>query len=96
MKKIWVFIMSAGLLSLLFLTGCSQTGQPDQDSIPSQQETDTPVTEADTEEAMVVTETEAKEEQSEPGPAALLYLGQASLRIVTDEGKVIYIDPYAG
>ena len=26
----------------------------------------------------------------------LLYLGQASLRIVTPEGKVIYIDPYAG
>lgn len=98
MKKIWTFIMSAGLLSLLFLTGCSQTGQPDpeQDSIPLQQETDTPVTEADTEEAMVVTETETKDELSEPGHAALLYLGQASLRIVTDGGKVIYIDPYAG
>ena len=26
----------------------------------------------------------------------LLYMGQASLRIVTVEGKVIYIDPYAG
>ena len=26
----------------------------------------------------------------------LLYMGQASLRIVTSEGKVIYIDPYAG
>lgn len=26
----------------------------------------------------------------------LLYMGQASLRIVTPEGKVIYIDPYAG
>lgn len=36
-----------------------------------------------------------------PGSAAekraeLLYMGQASLRIVTVEGKVIYIDPYAG
>ena len=28
--------------------------------------------------------------------ATLLYQGQASIRIVTDEGKVIYIDPYAG
>lgn len=28
--------------------------------------------------------------------AALLYQGQASIRIVTAEGKVIYIDPYAG
>ena len=27
---------------------------------------------------------------------ALLYMGQASIRIVTVEGKVIYIDPYAG
>lgn len=26
----------------------------------------------------------------------LLYLGRASLRIITREGKVIYIDPYAG
>lgn len=28
--------------------------------------------------------------------AELLYMGQASIRIVTKEGKVIYIDPYAG
>ena len=33
---------------------------------------------------------------TEPGPAVLLYQGQASMRIVTDEGKVIYIDPYVG
>lgn len=26
----------------------------------------------------------------------LLYMGQASIRILTEEGKVIYIDPYAG
>ncbi len=31
-----------------------------------------------------------------PGPAELLYQGQASMCIVTDEGKVIYIDPYVG
>lgn len=29
-------------------------------------------------------------------PATLLYQGQASIRIVTAEGKVIYIDPYTG
>ncbi len=52
------FFMSAGLLSLLFLTGCSQTGQlnREQDSILSQQETDAPVTKADMEEAIVVTD----------------------------------------
>ncbi len=30
------------------------------------------------------------------GNAKLLYMGQASIRIVTVEGKVIYIDPFAG
>lgn len=29
-------------------------------------------------------------------PVTLLYQGQASIRIVTGEGKVIYIDPYTG
>ena len=36
-----------------------------------------------------------------PAPAArakpsIMYQGQASVRIVTPEGKVIYVDPYAG
>lgn len=30
------------------------------------------------------------------GPAEVLYQGQASMRIMTDEGKVIYIDTYVG
>ena len=34
--------------------------------------------------------------ENTPKPAELLYQGQASIRIVTDEGKVIYIDPYVG
>ena len=33
---------------------------------------------------------------AETGAPVLLYMGQASLRIVTSEDKVIYIDPYAG
>lgn len=45
-------------------------------------------------------QTEATEETvpaPTPAPAAsLLYQGHASLRITTGEGKVIYIDPYAG
>ncbi len=32
----------------------------------------------------------------EKHPAKLLYMGQASIRITTPEGRVIYIDPYAG
>ena len=30
------------------------------------------------------------------GAGMLLYQGHGSLRIITGEGKVIYIDPYAG
>ena len=38
------------------------------------------------------------EQEPEETPAAptLLYMGQGSLRIVTGEGRVIYIDPYSG
>lgn len=39
---------------------------------------------------------QSESEKPEPGPATLLYMGHASIRIITDEGKVIYIDPYAG
>ena len=35
-------------------------------------------------------------EEKAPDRAKLLYQGHGSLRIVTAEGKVIYIDPYAG
>ena len=34
--------------------------------------------------------------QEETGAATLLYMGQGSLRIVTAEEKVIYIDPFSG
>ncbi len=33
---------------------------------------------------------------AEEAAPTLLYMGQASIRIVTAEGKVFYIDPYAG
>ena len=36
------------------------------------------------------------ENSNDTGAAMLLYQGQASIRIVTAEDKVIYIDPYAG
>ena len=46
------------------------------------------------------TEAAAEEETSETEAASedpvLLYMGHASIRIVTAEDKVIYIDPYAG
>ena len=41
-------------------------------------------------------EDEEEEESMEAGRDKLLYMGQASIRITTAEGKVIYIDPYVG
>ncbi|MBR5421176.1 MAG: MBL fold metallo-hydrolase [Lachnospiraceae bacterium] len=35
-------------------------------------------------------------EEAAPSPAELLYLGHASLRIKTAEGKFIYVDPFFG
>ena len=51
MKRIGMFLISAGLLPLFFLAGCSQMGQTDQkqDRIPSRQEEDPLITENDME-----------------------------------------------
>ena len=38
----------------------------------------------------------AEPETSAEEAPVLLYMGQATMRVVTPEGKVIYIDPYAG
>lgn len=42
------------------------------------------------------TEWKKEDAPTASGEVNLLYMGQASLRIVTEQGKVIYIDPYAG
>lgn len=93
MKKIWLIIISMGILSLFLCTSCSQAEQPKQEdiSIGFQQKSDLLTTADETGEK--ISEIQS---QSEPRPATLLYQGQASIRIVADEGKVIYIDPYAG
>ncbi len=50
-----------------------------------------------TENAATAVSAEPAEEPAEaPAAPSLLYMGQGSLRIVTGEGKVIYIDPYSG
>ncbi len=41
-------------------------------------------------------ETDLKQETMETRKDKLLYMGQASIRITTVEGKIIYIDPYVG
>ena len=100
MRKQWIVLISTGILSVLFLTGCLYTKQPmqEQNSISAEQESDTMTQEReeDTRQNISVGISEAESTLLESGPATLLYQGQASIRIVTDEGKVIYIDPYAG
>ncbi len=100
MRKSWMIFISAGMLSLIFLIGCSDTKMlaQEENSIYSVQESDLAVQEReeDMEENILVEIPETKTDPLELEPAVLLYQGQASIRVVTDEGKVIYIDPYAG
>lgn len=53
-------------------------------------------TEIFSEEAKPTGQDPAAEEAADMPKARLLYMGQASIRITTPEGKVIYIDPYCG
>lgn len=99
MRKACTAFISAGLLSLAFLTGCSHGEQLTQEknSISARQESS--LVQEEVESAGNIPAETAETERipsEEPGPATLLYQGQASIRVVTDEGKVIYIDPYAG
>ena len=86
-------ILLAPVMGLsLLMAGC--TSQPEQ-SNPQGQEPGT----ASQSERASSQEQESEPKQpvpQEPGPARLLYMGQGSLRIVTAEGKVIYIDPFSG
>ncbi|WP_300692457.1 MBL fold metallo-hydrolase [uncultured Oscillibacter sp.] len=75
-------MLSLFLIPLMLFSAC---GAP---SAPSPVETEASVQVQPTEQVRPV--------EGVPGPAELLYQGQASMRIVTDEGKVIYIDPYVG
>ncbi len=82
------------LIFVLFFAACSApqgeiTAPSAISNMEQTSDTPAPATPAPSESPMAPT--------PEPSPAAtLLYQGQASLRIVTGEGKVIYIDPYAG
>lgn len=102
MKKRLAAVIAVGMLAVLLLGGCSQTGQPEQEErgvlTSHDAEPEMAGSEENTEAAQAESMTEETTEDtvSEAGPATLLYQGQASIRIVTDEGRVIYIDLYAG
>ena len=81
------YVLLAALL-LLTLSGCAKSADiPAASPTPSILDA---VIEEDEKDPV-----EQNKEQQKPAPT-LLYMGQASIRIVTPEDKVIYIDPYAG
>ena len=82
MKKSLITAIS---LSALLMSGCTK------------QDTTSNVIEHPYTDTSVIQETQAPLETAESvGPASLLYQDHASIRITSAEGKVIYIDPYAG
>ena len=87
MKK----IMTVFLALLLPLAACTGTSaQAEKNSVKAEQN------QAQASESVQEkTETE-KEKTVKNAKAKLLYMGHASLRITTAEGKVIYIDPFVG
>lgn len=83
MKCIPVILCILSFL-LITLTGCSSAQDAGSASLsePAAEQTAQP--------------TPALETPQEAGAPTLLYMGQGSLRIVTAEDKVIYIDPFSG
>lgn len=67
------------------LAACAHTGGTDMTGVRTQ--TDVTAQTSEQEETTMTDNTSVSK---------LLYMGHASLRITTPEGKVIYIDPYAG
>ncbi len=66
-------------------------------AVDTETQTDTETTTVtETEEVTTEMTTEKVEYEKIYDHAKLLYMGHASIRITTVEGKVIYIDPYAG
>ena len=84
MKKERMMMLSLLLIPFVLFSAC---GFP---QAPSPAEIEPPA------QVQPVQTEQAEAAETVPGPAELLYQGQASIRIVTDEGKVIYIDPYVG
>ena len=80
---------------VFLLSACAETSTTKQET-----ETENSVGQTGTEAAETATTDRRNGEEHDSGTdtakAKLLYMGQASIRITTIEGKVIYIDPYVG
>ena len=90
MKKRLVYIIS---VCILLLMGCaSQERQKPEDTDVNPVVSENAVKNS-AEEENAAKKVQDGETQEETQPPQLLYMGQASMRIVTAENKVIYIDP---
>lgn len=88
-------VLSMAMLAVLLFTGCAGGNDADSHMEGTQQ------MESSASETLGVDSDDTESTQNELETdgadwAVLLYQGQASIRIVTAEGKVIYVDPYAG
>ena len=74
-------MLISAILSFSFLTACASCSKGEENN-----------------EAMNVSTLSSSETDTTTiaDVPTLLYMGQASIRITTEEGRVIYIDPYAG
>ncbi len=75
-------LLLSALAGICFLGACGTSGEKEPQST-AEPVINTPAA-------------ETAQPSAEPAHARLTYLGHASVRIVTAEEKVIYIDPYAG
>lgn len=91
-KRMNMIPMVAVALSVLMLSGCQSGGKTAPDNTQNH---------SSIQESMELSPKSTPDTDSIPKAEGieapvLLYMGQASIRIATPEGKVIYIDPYAG
>lgn len=87
------FVLCMTMLAALLFTGCAGGIDGNLYEEGARQEE---TSETQTEDFHIAESMPNEMETDGTNGAVLLYQGQASIRIVTDEGKVIYIDPYAG
>ena len=92
MKKRYLSVFLCFALISLSMCACSSVPMAREAPASSQ----AAKTETAEQESPEPNKDESAETESSEKSATLLYMGQASIRIVTAEGKVIYIDPYAG
>ena len=92
-------VLLATLLACL-LCGCSSTGDAGGENAAMAASEEAAGSSGNAADSSAVTADrevgQAMESEGKGGAPELLYQGKASMRIVTPEGKVIYIDPYAG